>query len=268
MLPVEIAKAFDEIFYSEEECPGVYYVSARTSGEAAGGEYYIVTEDSPAISSEGKSYGKPFFNALMYHIGEDGSGDRIVEYEMKKYCDQHGIVKDGNDKALDIVMFSREQYPNYFGMFPAPCLVLDKAVMRYKVIINGVFLVETEDYRRHLAVSYPIWEDISAYTIELAKQDKDYAFFNETSACLALFELIVAHREIMKSPYIDMGALMNAIWTYYPEYAMCYNLEEQQGKHDVLSALLSLFGENVVPCISQDNMIALSTDRNCDYIRM
>ena len=167
-------------------------------------------------------------------------------------------------------MFAREDYPAYFGDFPAPLTVLSKAVLRYKTIISGVFAIETEDHQRYVVVTFPIWSELSNFTMEMAEraEDKNYVFFEERIGCLALFELSEAHSEITKSPVIDPAAMMNAIWKYYPEYALLYNVAEQRGQHDVLSGVLGLLGIDTEPVAFLEKMIALSHNSNCDYIRM
>lgn len=49
-------------------------------------EYYLVLENAP-ISNEAKSYGKPFQNGqgLLFALGEDNSGDKIIEFEIFRY---------------------------------------------------------------------------------------------------------------------------------------------------------------------------------------
>lgn len=61
-----------------------------------------------------------------------------------------------------------------------------------------------------------------------------YLFFMEEDGCLALFELLPRYRALAESTYLDKLALMNAIWTHHPDYALSHNLREQRGLNDEL----------------------------------
>ena len=92
-------------------------------------------------------------------------------------------------------------------------------------------------------------------------------FFTEEDGCLALFELLPAHRALATSARLDKLALMNAIWSYHPEYALAHNLREQQGLNDMLGLILNDAGFECELSGSPKNMIALSDKAGTEYVR-
>lgn len=55
-----LSEVYGEIIAMQEECPGIYYVSARRDeAELFGQEYYIMDKRSPALSDKAKAYGQP-----------------------------------------------------------------------------------------------------------------------------------------------------------------------------------------------------------------
>ena len=83
-LPVDVSE-LGELQAVEQECPGVYYLVIKAEDQYGliSREYYMVLENAP-ISSEARSYGKPFQNGqgLLFALGEDNSGDKIIEFEI------------------------------------------------------------------------------------------------------------------------------------------------------------------------------------------
>ena len=65
---------------------------------------------------------------------------------------------------------------------------------------------------------------------------------------------------------IDKPALMNAIWRIAPEYVCLINQQEQSGKNDLFSALLTDLGIEVEPNISLDNVITIFPDAGKDFL--
>ncbi len=66
---------------------------------------------------------------------------------------------------------------------------------------------------------------------------------------------------------VDRAALMNAIWTYYPEYAILFNQAELCGKHDMLGNLLMALGEEDIALHgSVNNTITLSKHVGTEYL--
>lgn len=139
---------------------------------------------------------------------------------------------------LSLALYGMEESPEYFGTFPVPFLTPRGCTVRHRMLLNGVFWLETDRCEEMLAICYPIWEaDITIPEQNLAEQleyDRmqgitktlGYLFFPKHSSCIALYELCYHHPKIVESGAVNMAALMNAILRLYPEYAASHNKEE------------------------------------------
>ncbi len=187
---------------TEEECPGVFYLSTPV-----GGEWYIVRRDTPEISDEAKAYGKPVksnASLLFYSLDESTGGWRIIHYEILKYRVKHHLSADSNG-LHNVAIFQAEVHPEYFGTYPVPLLTPWGYTLRNKMLLNGLYWLETDQCVRTLAVSYPLWSgDLTSDTLALAKQNAydqkeeiettlGYVFFSEEDSCFPLHELMNTH---------------------------------------------------------------------------
>ena len=55
--PEALEAEIGEIRRTEQECPGVWYVSTGGDGERDGTEFYVVDRDTDSIPNEAKAYG-------------------------------------------------------------------------------------------------------------------------------------------------------------------------------------------------------------------
>ena len=75
------------------------------------------------------------------------------------------------------------------------------------------------------------------------------------------------YKGLQESAQLDRLALMNAIWSHHPEYAMAHNLREQQGLNDMLGLILKDAGFGVELSGSAEKMVALSGEAGVEYVR-
>lgn len=240
-IPFDIEDEVGQIKATEELCPGVYYVAARDFESGLPHEYYIVQKWEAPLTEQAESYGKPMKSSndlLMFPLDDEKGGGSVVKYEVQRYrASRHLPPLDDEDMFVTAV-YGMENYPEYFGDYPIPAQTPRGATMRHKRLANGVYVLETERFEHMIAVCYPVWEgDLSDYTIRQAemlesdaRQGIDstlgYLFFPESAGCLALFELWKWYEEFMSSGLIDRAAMMNAIYEFYPEYAVEHNRTE------------------------------------------
>ena len=136
------------------------YRSQKTRRQILADEYYVVEKTSPAISKEAMAYGKmpeEDSHVLLYSFAEERQGYKIIEYEIYRYQIRHGIYADGQTSLRDIAFYNMEYHPEYFGTYPVPLATLRGRTARYKLLMNGVFWIETGTGAEVLAVCYPIW---------------------------------------------------------------------------------------------------------------
>lgn len=279
--PHNVEDDLGTIIGSEWQCPGVWYVANEGNGQYAG-EFYIVENDAPCISDAAKLHGaylEHHPDLLLYRLDDTEGGRSIIRYEIACYCKRHGLPLPDGESLLMAAVYAMETNPEYFGSFPAPIHTPRGTLTRYQAIVNGVFVLETDECERLIAVCYPLWDAaLTDYTKKLAEQtDYDrqhdidttlgYLFFTEEHGCLALFELSSEFPKILKGP-IDALALYNAIWQNHPDYAALFNSNEQAGLHDALGLLLRIiFGEDVELTGSVERMISYHLDAGTDYLR-
>ena len=86
--------AIGEIRDTEEECPGVWYVSTYGGGEWSGTEFYVVEKDADTIPAEAKAYGTAipgYPEYLLYPMDAERQVRKIIQYEelilwRKSFC--------------------------------------------------------------------------------------------------------------------------------------------------------------------------------------
>lgn len=283
-LPEELEDFFYEVKFVEVEAPGVYSIIARMHPDRLlTDEFYVVDRSSTIISDAAKKYGDalpeiPQF--LLFPYDKKDGGFPIIAYELARYRVTNGEKLEHMGNLHNMAFYGMEQYPHYFGYYPAPTMTPKGYMTRYQTIDNGIFLLETDQGNRLMAVCYPIWEsDLSdALTAAGLQTEYDiahnisetlgYLFFEESYFCLVIFELVYLREEWVKSGMVDLAALMNAIWRDQPGYAAAHNLSEQRGLHDALGVLLNILGTEVELSSSTDRMIAITPNAGCDYLHL
>lgn len=278
-----IENVMGEILETDEECPGVYYVAAR--GDEVypfAREYYAVAADTPFIPRKAKKYGQPIPGCpkiLLYSMQEERGGYKIIEYEIARYRTEHKIPLPNGETLHEIKVFAMEFHPEYFGPYPVPAVTPEGRVLRHHVIDNGIYWLETERAGPLLAVCYPIWTDLSDYSLKLllhAENDQElkeddppeYPFFSEFDSCIPVFELLASQGDWAKCGRVKKIALMNAIWTYHPDYAVVYNTAEQAGWHDALGLLLKILGQEIELNGCLEHMIQLTPEEGTDFLHL
>lgn len=262
--------------------PGVYYIAARKQdGKFLADEYYVVEKSSPAISKEAMVYGRmpeEDSRVLLYSFAEERRGYKIIEYEIYRYQVRHGIYADGQTSLRDIAFYNMEYHPEYFGTYPAPLATPRGRTARYKPLMNGVFWIETGTGEEVLAVCYPIWNcDFSETVLKQSEQTEEdvregidstlgYLFFSKWASSLALFELWGQYEELRAGGLINYPALMNYIWTYFPEYAATYNIQNQMGMHDTFGLLMNALGAEMELQNDPSKVIAMSKAAGLDFL--
>ncbi len=279
---LDIEDDLGTVILSRQITPGIYYVSATSEDGTIPCEYYIAKKECSELSQDAKQYGRPLAHHpdyLCYPASTPDSGRMVVEYEAIRYLKKRDLPCLENESLLTITDYGREYAPGYFGDYPAPLMTPQGLTMKYFTLLSGVFLIETDELKKILAVCYPIWSsELSDYTKsqgELVEYDllrgidntEGYLYFAERNACLALFELRTSNKKIEQSGRINERAMMNAIWAYHPAYATSHNLREQAGLNDGLAELVILL--DVAPeRRSTDNVIPIFEGAGTDYLNI
>ena len=268
--PEALEAAIGEVRETEEECPGVRYVSTYGGGEQKGHEFYVVARDAEAIPDEAKAYGTDIPGCpqhLLYPMDAERQVRKIIRYEIMRYRTQKGMSEADREALRETALDGMEECPEYFGAFPPPSMTPYGHTVRYKVLINGVFWLQTDCLDNALAIAYPIWDDaFSEYAMKLAQGDADgfgYLFFPERAICLAVFELGRTYRAMRECPQIDAAALMNAICRDFPDYAVKFNVMEQSGGDSPLEWALN----GAERPVSAERMIRLTPETGKDFLR-
>ena len=240
-----LEKAIGEIRDTEEECSGVWYVSTYGGGERSGTEFYVVERNADAIPAGAKAYGAAIPGGseyLLYPMDAERQVRRIIQYEVRQHRMRESVSDGDRESLRETALDGMEECPEYFGAFPAPETTPYGHLVRYKVLINGVFWLQTDCLKTALAVAYPVWEDVfSPYVMGRAQGDADgfgCLFFPEEAICLAVFELGRTYRAMRECPQINAAALMNAVYRNFPDYVLKFNLMEQSGGNRLLRWLL------------------------------
>lgn len=293
-----VEETYGEVFESEEQCPGVYYLACRLVGteladdlagelveDLAGilpSELVVVERDCPHISAAAKVYGSPLDghdDLIVYDYNAERGGREVVLYEAYRYLVRNKLPIPDGSTLLSSAAYYADDYPEYFGLIPAPVVTPRGFMTRYRTLTNGIFAMETDTGARLIAITGIFWslelqDTTKALGMKVANLsgnkipvEVQYLFFTEEDGCLALFELLPAHRALTTSARLDKLALMNAIWRYHPEYALAHNLREQQGLNDMLGLILNDAGFECELSGSAKNMIALSDKAGTEYVR-
>lgn len=280
-LPWDISGAVGEVKEAEALCPGVYYVVLQESMDGST-EAYLVDRNTDAVSHAAKTYGQPVEDipdCLIFPFEKKDGGRRIVEYELQRYYVKFALPNADSRELREAAAYGMELYPEYFGLFPPSVDTPLGHTVRYKVLMNGVFWIETDKGKNVLAIAYPRWLDVfSAYVMRFAlhtgRDDEEntdamfaYLYFPETAFPVALFELQRYYPEFRDSPYIHTQALMNVIYRDFLDYAASFNLLEQTGGNDTLGLLLRAAGDEEARG-SAENVITATVGAGFDYLRL
>lgn len=245
-------------------------------------ELIVVERDCPHISAAAKAYGQPLdgnSDLIIYDFDDVRGVQDVVLYEAYRYLVRHKLPLPDGSTLLSSAAYYADYHPEYFGMIPAPVVTPQGFMTRYLTLANGIFALETDTGARLIAIAGIFWSlelqdttkvlgmkvgDLSGDRVPVEVQ---YMFFTEEDGCLALFELLPAHRALATSARLDKLALMNAIWSYHPEYALAHNLREQRGLNDMLGLILNDAGIECELSGSPKNMIALYDGIGTKYVR-
>lgn len=78
--------------------------------------------------------------------------------------------------------------------------------------------------------------------------------------------LLLSHPVLRGFARLDKPALMNAIWSHHPDYALTHNSREQQGLNDLLGLILNAAGIECELSGSAENMVSLSPEAGTEYV--
>ena len=277
-----VEEVYGDVFMSEEQCPGVYYLACREDEHALSSELIVVERDCPHISVAAKAYGSPLDGhdeLIVYSYTAERGGSEVVLYEAYRYLKLHGLPLPERSTLLSSAAYFADDYPEYFGAIPAPVVTPRGYMTRYITLSDGIFALETDAGTRLIALAGIIWSlELQDTTIQLgikvanpvggeAPVEVQYLFFTEEDGCLALFELLLSHPALCESKRLDKLALMNAIWNFHPDYALTHNSREQQGLNDLLGLILNEVGIECELSGSAENMVALSPEAGTEYVR-
>lgn len=264
-----------EILQWEEECPDVYYLGVLPEDEDGHSlEYYAVFENAP-ISQDVRAMGRQLGTvpAWVYRLDSEEGPRWAVYYEILKYKATHNRPLPEGESLRDAALYGMELCPDYFGTYPVPLHTPWGFTLRHRPLDNGIYWVETDQCVEVLAVSYPMWEgELSEGVRTIAKTmdhegELGYLYFSKQAACVALFELLRTRPELARLGLIRKAELMNAIWKYYPEYAMGFNALEQAGLTDGMNLLLYALGiEDRELEGSTEYMVTMTPDVGSEYI--
>ena len=265
-LPDELEEALGEVRETEEQCPGVWYVSTQGDGREKGTEFYVVNRDTDIISKEAKAYGVKIPECpqyLLYPMDQKRQVRRIIDYEVQMHrIRSHSPLADKN-ALLEAALYGAEDFPETpFGR-----------TTRYKTLINGVFWLETDECQHALALAWPLWPDsFSPYTMRPARyesadkgeNDVGYLFFSEQAIPLAIFELWRTYSQMRSCDKINVDALMNVIYRDFPDYAIMFNSMKQTGGD---SPLGQSFTDGESAKSSVEHMLRITPEAGTEFLR-
>lgn len=259
----------ERVFEAREECPGVQYLCAEPMNGISE-EYYIVGRDCDAISQEAKRYGIQFADRpdlLMYDLNDETSGRAIIEYEIRKYLVTHHLPRPNDETLSEFAEYAAELHPEYFGALLPPQITPLGKTLRWRGLINGVYLHETDQCELLISVCPPLCrEDLSTYAQSIGLPAQECLLFPERDACIALFELEQSYPAPKMVKQIAWPALETAIWKYHPPYAVAHNIREQSGLNDPAGNLFATLGAEVEEQTLPENVIAISEEQKTDYL--
>lgn len=274
--PYNVTDELGEVQFHEKLCPGVYFISCVPK-EGAGlcSEFYIVEEGTPTIPNTVKNLGRKLEDnstLLAYALEDVSGGQKIIEYEASKYRIMHGDDLPKGVTLWSLSMDGMETNPEYFGTYPIPANTPLGYTLRHKAIDNGVYWIETDRCLRILAVCGVLCDELSDAAEHLALRGPDHMldrlFFTKETSCIPIFELMQTRPQWRTSGVINIEALENAIWRYYPEYAANYNFQEAAGQHDIVGSLLNDFNIPSELSHSDKRMIALSPEAGTEFFAL
>lgn len=181
-----------EIVNISEWSLGVYHVDARKDGPFLR-EYFAVPDSSP-IAARVRRYGERRDGLRLFDNADDSSGWQIVQYEIMKYNGAYGGKPVAEAVFRDVSLHAMELYPEYFGLFPVPFHTPHGYTLRHRTLSNGVYWLETSQYRELLAtheewrgtvirpraLMNALWEYTPAYAMYLnGGMDPPLAIFSE-----------------------------------------------------------------------------------------
>ena len=269
--PYHLVEELGEVRSVEQLCPGVYYLSIQ---QEAPEEYFAVLETA-AMFSRIKPYGLARPGLRLCSLHESASGWRIVEYELHKYQLQQGRSLPA--PLQETALYASEIHPEYFGEIPAPGQTPDGGAVRRQRLDNGIYWLETSVCTEWLAVCYPVWDtELTDMAQALGRQTEydrargihrtlGYLFFPPAASCIAIYELMQTRRA-WEGVLIDRPALMNAIWSFRPDYAVLSNRLEQSGWKNFLARILDEFGIETDRELSLEHIIPICPDAGSEYL--
>lgn len=249
--PAAVEKQYGKIHDAEDLGAGVYYISTYLPEDRyAGGEYFLVTADSPAISDAAHAYGTwlPTNPVTYLYSCEDyfEKGRWVVSYELHKYLTDHGIPLPEGESLQDDIARGMEVCPEYFGEFPIPVETPWGVPIQADKVGNGVFWLKTEQEGWVLAVACPVYDDINldvqkrsvTMQVGLAKWAGNtcpYQFYPYCASCLPLLELIEFTNPDWAEKF-SMAAIKNVVLQSFPDYVGKYNKEEPDERQIVFAS--------------------------------
>ena len=211
---------------------------------------------------------------LLFSIDQVDSGQKIIGYEIYRYKLQHKLPMNESESFLEYAIHATEYHPDYFGAYPAPALTSRGHMVRYQAIDNGIHLLETDQGEDFVAFCFPLWQTLSRFAQNIGEQaeydvlcgieqTKGYLFYAPEKSCIPFFELWAEHPEWNNSPMFNFPALMNAIWTHFPDYAAAYNAMEQRGANSLGTMVL-----NMELDIRPEKMIAVTPEVGTNFLKI
>ena len=168
-------------------------------------------KDADAIPAEAKAYGTAIQccpEYLLYPMDAERQIRKIIQYEIMRYRMRESASNEDRETLRDTALGGMEECPEYFGKFPVPVMTPYGHAVRYKVLMDGVFWLQTDCLKTAMTVAYPVWDDVfSPYVMGQAQGDADrfgYLFFPERAICLAVFELGRTYRVMRECPQVAM----------------------------------------------------------------
>ena len=247
--PAAVEKQYGKIHDAEDLGAGVYYISTYLPEDRyAGGEYFLVTADSPAISDAAHAYGilLPTNPVTYLYSCEDyfEKGRWVVSSELHKYLTDQGIPLPDGESLQNDVARGMEVCPEHFGEFPIPTETPWGAPVQADKVGNGVFWLKTEQEGWVLSVACPVYDDINldvqkrSLTMQVgltkwAGNTCPYQFYPYCASCLLLLELIEFTNPGWAGKF-SMPAIKNAILESFPEYAEWYNQNTSSQKEEII----------------------------------
>ena len=234
-----------EIQCSEKKCPGVYFVSTRSPGHSlmSTSDYYVVMDDSPAISPEAKHFGELVQDspkAILFDCNNYfNKGRHVVEYEILRYLYEQGLPIPNGYSLKAARIYGMEVCPEYFGEFPLPTETPWGNAIQHDRLYNGLYWIKTVECGWCLAIAYPLCDDVDEKTLDFALlTDRDrtegidntygFRFYTYQSSCVPLLELSQFTKDEWLTK-INLPALQNAVVKNFPEYAANAELTWTEG---------------------------------------